>query len=148
MRKIIFIFALAIVAMLSSCNSGYDQKKVDALDINNPTKEVYSEMVKQAKFALDDAENAKDLSIWEKENQKEAESMASLVLALTMCEDSDPDFPKELRKDVKDLQERVGKLMNKMGNHEGMNDYEMIPEETFDSVDSIDFVDSVYIFEE
>lgn len=110
MKKTIYFFVMVMVAMMTSCSSGYDQKKVDAFDKNNLSKEDYYEMVKQVNYALDDAEAAKDFDKWETENKKEAESLAGMVLALSICESSDPDFPEDLRKDLKKIMTRFEKL--------------------------------------
>ena len=110
MKKLICFIALAMLVVATSCSGGYDQKKVDALDKDNLSKDDYYEMVKQVNYALDDAEAAKDINKWEAENKQEAESLAGMVLALGICESEDPDFPEDLRKDVKKIMNRFEKL--------------------------------------
>lgn len=136
MKKLFYLVAIAMISLATSCSSGYDQKKVDALDKNNYTEDDYYEMVKQAGYALDDAEGAKDLAKWEEDNAEEAQSMMGLVMALAICQEADPNFPKDLNKEVEKLGKRLDKLTAGM-NLPDLSDVD------FDDTELVEYVESV-----
>lgn len=94
--------------LLTTCGGGhYDQNVVDKIiNKKNFTEKDYTIMVEQLGYALDDVEGAKDLNKWEKENEQEAMSMATMYMALYICSEDEPNFPETLKKDVKSLSAR------------------------------------------
>lgn len=108
MKKIFLFGASAIMMLLTACGGGhYDQNVVDKIiNKKNFTEKDYTIMVEQLGYALDDVEGAKDLNKWEKENEQEAMSMATMYMALYICSEDEPNFPETLKKDVKSLSAR------------------------------------------
>lgn len=108
MKKFVLIAVAMLTVLVTSCSKGYDQAKVDNIDKESPDFKV---MIEQANYALDDVENAPDLEKWVKENEKEAESLLGLCLAVSLVENELPD---NLKEDAQKLAKRYEKIGDKL----------------------------------
>lgn len=108
MKKFVLIAVAMLTVLVTSCSKGYDQAKVDNIDKESPDFKV---MIEQANYALDDVENAPDLEKWVKENEKEAESLLGLCLAVSLVENELPD---NLKDDAQKLAKRYEKIQDKL----------------------------------
>lgn len=108
MKKFVLIAVAMLTVLVTSCSKGYDQAKVDNIDKESPDFKV---MIEQANYALDDVENAPDLEKWVKENEKEAESLLGLVMAVSLVENELPD---NLKDDAQKLAKRYEKNRDKL----------------------------------
>lgn len=113
MKKISVFLMSALALVMTSCGGGFDKAKVDKINIDNPSVDDYKVMVEQAKYGLDDIEKAGDVTKFEKENPEEAEAVVGLCFALAVCQDADPDFPKDLKDEVKEITKRFDKVVDK-----------------------------------
>lgn len=108
MKKFVLIAVVMLTVLVTSCSKGYDQAKVDNIDMESPDFKV---MIEQANYALDDAENAPDLEKWLNENEKEAISMLSMCFAVSVRENELPD---NLKDDAQKLAKRFEKIQDKL----------------------------------
>lgn len=133
MKKISYILTAFLVVILTSCG-GYDQSKVDELekkisDDKELSESDYRTMVEQLNYILDDIDNAKDLEKWEKENSEEVEDFMGLSFALSISRESDSNFPKDLNKDVDEIEKRLKKMQNEVMKKSGVEAVEVSEED-------------------